>query len=127
MPHIVVEVTPGLAESLNFVPVFQEIHERIGKSGAADINDFKSRIHVTDQCLAGTDRDAEFVVAKLITTQPRTDTMRRGMAQIVHDSLRRAIESEPRPFWWQCCVLVESFDLADYIKTDSGRIPEPKP
>lgn len=121
MPHIIVEVTPGLAESINFVPVFLAIHQRISGVGEAALDDFKSRLHVADQCLAGADREAEFVVARLVTTRPRTKAMQQDMARVVHDILRDAIEAEPRPYWWQCCVLVETFDLADYIKTDSRR------
>jgi hypothetical protein len=41
------------------------------------------------------------------------------MAQVIHDVLRTAIESEQRPYWWQCCVLIETFDKPDYLKTDS--------
>lgn len=122
MPHIIVEVTAGLAESLNFVPVFHDIHQRISEAGWAVLSDFKSRVHVTDQCLAGADRDAEFVVARLVMTQRRTKLMQHDMARIVHDVIRDAIESEPRPYWWQCCVLIETFDPVDYLKTDSHSI-----
>lgn len=123
MPHIIVEVTPGLAESLNFVPVFHDIHRRISEAGEAVLADFKSRVHVTDQCLAGADRHAEFAVARLVMTQQRTKLMQHDMARIVHDVIRDAIESEPRPYWWQCCVLIETVDLADYLKTDSRFSP----
>jgi len=44
------------------------------------------------------------------------------MPHIVFESTPRlsaAIEAEPRPYWWQCCVLIEPFDKLDYLKTDS--------
>jgi hypothetical protein len=41
------------------------------------------------------------------------------MAQVVHDVLRAAIECERRPYWWQCCVLIEPFGKQDYLKTDT--------
>jgi hypothetical protein len=41
------------------------------------------------------------------------------MAAVIHDVLSRAVAAEPRPYWWQCCVLIEAFDKADYFKADS--------
>lgn len=119
MPHIVVEATSRLATTLDFASLLSDIHQRIADSGDAKLNDFKSRVHVTDRHLAGTDFDAEFLVARLITTNPRPKSTQRAMAQIIHDVMRDAIEREPRPYWWQCCVLIEPFEKADYLKTDS--------
>jgi hypothetical protein len=41
------------------------------------------------------------------------------MAVVIHDALRAAIEAAAPSYWWQCCVLFEPFDKADYLKTDS--------
>ena len=119
MPHIIVEATPRLSAALNFRTLFSLMHRRITESGHAELNDFKSRVHVTAHHLAGEDGEGEFVVARLATTNPRPKLTRRAMAQVIHDVLRRAIESERLPYWWQCCVLIETFDKQDYLKTDS--------
>jgi 5-carboxymethyl-2-hydroxymuconate isomerase len=119
MPHIVLETTPRLAAALDFVALFSVMHQRIAAAGYAALNDFKSRVHVTDRHLAGLDTDGEFVVVRLVTTNPRPKTTQRAMADMVHDALRDAIAKEPRPYWWQCCVLVEPFARGDYLKTDS--------
>jgi hypothetical protein len=37
----------------------------------------------------------------------------------LHDALRAAIEAAAPSYWWQCCVLFETFDKADHLKTDS--------
>jgi 5-carboxymethyl-2-hydroxymuconate isomerase len=119
MPHIVVETAPRFATILDFVALFSVIHQRIADSGHAALNDFKSRVHITDRHLAGREADGEFVVARLVTTNPRPRAMQRAIAEVIHDTLRDAIESEPRPFWWQCCVPIEPFDKEAYLKTDS--------
>lgn len=119
MPHIAIEVTPRLAGALDFVAVFSEMHQRIADSGTALLHDFKSRVHLTERHLAGDDRAAEFVIARLMTTNPRPKSEQQAMARIVHDVLRRAIEEEQKPYWWQCCVFIEPFEKADYLKTDS--------
>jgi 5-carboxymethyl-2-hydroxymuconate isomerase len=119
MPHIVIESTPRLFVAIDFVALFSAVHHRLAADGHAVLDDFKSRVHVTDRYLAGDDPDAEFVVARLVTTNPRPKTTQRAMAALIHDALRAAIEAEPRSYWWQCCVLIEPFDKADYLKTDS--------
>ena len=59
------------------------------------------------------------VVARLVTTNPRPKSTQQAMAQVVHDVLRTAIESEQRPYWWHRYVLIEPLDRQDYLKTDS--------
>jgi hypothetical protein len=76
-------------------------------------------ILVTDRHLAGADRDAEFVVAWLIATHPRTKEAERAMAALIHDRMSEAIAATAPPYWWQCCVLIEAIDGEDYFKTDS--------
>lgn len=119
MPHIIVEATPRLAADINFFQTFSAIHKRIAAEGYAELDDFKSRLLVTHAHLAGTDPDAEFVVARLVTTNPRPKDQQHAMAKIVHDMVRNAIEGKQRSYWWQCCVLIEPFEKQDYLKTNS--------
>ena len=125
MPHISVEVTPRLAEALDFPPLFAAIHRRLAEGGYAKAGDFKSRAHVTAAHLAGEDPEGEFLVARLITTNPRPTEAQHAMCTIVRDVFEAAITAAPRPYWWQCCVLNEPFLRADYFKVDSrgGRTP----
>jgi len=124
MPHIVVESTRRLSAAIDFAALFSAVHHRLAADGHAALDDFMSRVHVTDRHLAGDDPDAEFVVAQLVTTNPRPKEAQRAMAAVIHDALRAAIEAEPQPYWWQCCVLIEPFDKVDYLKTDSHGGPE---
>jgi hypothetical protein len=41
------------------------------------------------------------------------------MVALIHDARCAAIEAAAPSYWWQCCVLFEPFDTADYRKTDS--------
>ena len=122
MPHITIEATLALAEAIDFVPLFAAIHERLAAEGHGLRDDFKSRMLVARQHLAGVDRHAEFVVARLITTVPRPKTVQRDMARIIHDLLTEAIRSSAPACWWQCCVLNEPFEADDYFKTNSARL-----
>jgi 5-carboxymethyl-2-hydroxymuconate isomerase len=97
MPHIIVEATPRLGSSLDFEALFSAIHLRISESGHAELNDFKSRVHVTAYHLAGNDAEGEFIVARLVTTNPRPKSTQQAMVQVIHDMLRTAIESGSDP------------------------------
>ncbi len=119
MPHIIVETTPELGRSLDFQGLFGAIHRRIAASGHAKLTDFKSRVLVTEHHLAGGDANAQFLVARLVTTNPRPKSVQQAMAEVIHDAFRDAIASVPRAYWWQCCVLIEPFEKQDYLKTDS--------
>lgn len=119
MPHIIVETTPELGRSLDFQALFGAIHRRIAADGHAKLTDFKSRVLVTEHHLAGEDAKAQFLVARLVTTNPRPMPVQQAMAQVIHDAFRDAIASEPRAYWWQCCVLIEPFEKQGYLKTDS--------
>lgn len=119
MPHIVFESTSGLLSRLNFVQVMSTIHTDIAAAGHAQLGDFKSRVHACHATLAGIDPDAEFVIATLITTNPRPTGVQRQMAQIIHDTLVAAINAFDAKFWWQCCVFIESVERSSYLKTDS--------
>lgn len=119
MPHIIVEATPRLAADIDFLQTFSAIHKKIAAEGYAELDDFKSRLLVSETHLAGNDPVAEFIVARLVTTNPRPKEQQHAMAVIVHDMLHAAIEGKPRSYWWQCCVLIEPFEKQDYIKTNS--------
>ena len=121
MPHISVEATPRLAAALAFPVLFLDIHRRMEAGGFARAGDFKSRVLIAEAHLAGDDPDGEFLVARLMTTNPRPTEAQHAMCAIVRDVLTAAIETEPRPYWWQCCVLNEPFPRADYFKTDSKK------
>jgi hypothetical protein len=41
------------------------------------------------------------------------------MVAVIHDARCAAIEAAAPSYWWQCCVLFEPFDTADYLKTES--------
>ncbi|MGY2200620.1 5-carboxymethyl-2-hydroxymuconate Delta-isomerase [Pseudomonas gingeri] len=119
MPHIVVESTAGLLSRLDFVQIMHTIHIDLAATGHAQLGDFKSRVHACHAALAGNDPNAEFVIARLITTNPRPREVQRQMAQIIHDRLVAAINAFDSPFWWQCCVFIESAERSSYLKTDS--------
>lgn len=119
MPHIVVETTPDIGRSLDFQTLFLAIHRKIAAGGYAALADFKSRVLETDHHLAGEDASAQFLVVRLVTTNPRPKPIQLAMAQIIHDAFRDAIEREPRTYGWQCCVLIEPFEKQDYLKTSS--------
>lgn len=119
MPHIVVEATPRLAAALDFPELFGLIHRAIAAEGHARLEDFKSRVHVTQAHLAGVDPGGEFLLARLVITNPRPLETRQAMARVVHDTLRDAIAATEPGTWWQCCVLTEAFEKTAYLKTDS--------
>lgn len=121
MPHISVEATPRLAQALDFPVLFADIHARMEAGGYAKAGDFKSRVLTTTSHLAGQDADGEFLVARLMTTNPRPTEAQHAMCAIVRDVLTAAIEAAAPPYWWQCCVLNEPFPRADYFKTDSKK------
>ncbi len=119
MPHIVVEATSRLRAAIDFKDVFAKIHSQLSERSYARLQDLKSRVLSADLHLAGDDPDGEFLVVRLITTNPRPKETEQAMAQIVHDALREALIAASPPFWWQCCVLIETFDRQDYIRSDS--------
>jgi 5-carboxymethyl-2-hydroxymuconate isomerase len=119
MPHISVEATPRLAEALNFPALFRSIHRQLAGEGHGRLEDFKSRVVPVTAFAAGEDEAAEFLVARLVTTTPRPPEVQRAMAKVVHDVLAEAIAALSAAYWWQCCVLNEAHEPADYFKTDS--------
>ncbi|NVZ99399.1 5-carboxymethyl-2-hydroxymuconate Delta-isomerase [Pseudomonas gingeri] len=119
MPHIVFESTAGLLSRLDFVQIMSTIHTDIAATGHARLGDFKSRVYACHATLAGADPQAEFVIARLITTNPRPREVQQQMAQIIHDRLVAAINAFDSRSWWQCCVFIESVERSSYLKTDS--------
>ncbi|MFC4761861.1 hypothetical protein [Dyella koreensis] len=119
MPHIIIEVTPGLAHIVDVDTTLCVIHATLADEGLAEMDDLKSRVHLCPMKLAGDDAGAEFIVAHLITTNDRPLSSLRRMGDIIHGALVRAIERHEMPFWWQCCVLLEPTSKSKYLKTDS--------
>ncbi|ANH72530.1 hypothetical protein K6V72_07700 [Ralstonia insidiosa] len=119
MPHIVIEATEPLARRLDFPALLQTIHRQLADSGSARLHDLKSRVHITNTFLAGDDAQAQFIVARLVLTNPRSAELQHSMALVIHNVLRDAIAADAPPGWWQCCVLVETLERALYQKTDS--------
>ena len=98
MPHISVEATPRLASSLDFKTLFAVIHRRLASDGHGALDDFKSRVLLTATHLAGEDPAGEFIVARLVTHNPRPREVQLAMALAVHDVLTTAVAAEPRPY-----------------------------
>ncbi|MEV8470183.1 hypothetical protein [Ralstonia sp. UNC404CL21Col] len=120
MPHIVIEATEPLARRLDFPALLRTIHQQLADSGSARLSDLKSRVHIAGTFLSGDNAQAQFVVARLVLTNPRPAQMQRDMAATIHDVLRDAIAARADAgAWWQCCVLVETLDRTLYQKTDS--------
>jgi 5-carboxymethyl-2-hydroxymuconate isomerase len=119
MPHIVFEATRELSQRLNFDAVLSGIHRQLAELGYARMEDLKSRVYVSDTSLAGEDPRAQYVVARLTTTNPRPPEVQREMGQVIHEHVVRAIEERKPDFWWQCCVLIEAIDRSNYVKADS--------
>jgi 5-carboxymethyl-2-hydroxymuconate isomerase len=119
LPHIVFETTSHFARTLPFDLLMLDIHRHIAELGHARLNDFKSRVVFSEQSMAGDQLDAEFIVIRLIMTNPRPHDTQREMALIIHDLVCRAIDALHTQVWWQCCVFIENFDRHNYIKTDS--------
>lgn len=97
----------------------QQIHGDLAQYGYARLGDLKSRVHLLANSLSGEDAGGEFVVIRLITTNPRPVEERHAMAQVIHDWVCNAIRELRPSFWWQCCVLIDTFERSDYLKTDS--------
>lgn len=123
MPHIVFEATPFIGRRLDFQALALPLHRRLDQLGYARLDDLKSRLHVGDAALAGADPDAEFLVARLLLTNPRSDDMKRAMAREIHDAMCAAVRPLAGTRWWQCCVLTETHDKTLYQKTDSHAAP----
>lgn len=123
MPHLVIEVTRGLLAAPDsaacLLPAVQEIHDQFARLGYARLDDMKSRVVIVDAALAGADPQAQFVVATLSMTQPRTDAMQRAMGTLLHARLQRHIEERRPGCWWQCCVFFRNVGSDAYLKSQS--------
>ncbi|WP_109483872.1 hypothetical protein [Paraburkholderia sp. C35] len=119
MPHIIIEATSRLHQEIDLPSLMLAMHRELADAGYAQLDDLKSRLHVCNVSLAGADPAAEFVVARLLTTNPRPEESLAKMARIIHDTLHDAITAKPRAFWWQCCVVVDPHERSRYLKTDS--------
>lgn len=119
MPNIIIEATPRIAKALEFTELFATIHRNTVAGGHALISHMKSRLHVTDQYLMGDEKDGEFVFATLLIKSARSKSQQQAMAKIIRNVLLPAIEEANPPFWWNFCVSIQTFDIEDYLKTDS--------
>jgi 5-carboxymethyl-2-hydroxymuconate isomerase len=98
MPHIIIEATPRLAAELDFGELLRAVHRELTRAGHTRCEDLKSRVHITDAALTGEDMSGQFLVARLLTTNPRPACARSAMAQIIHDCLRRVVQQKARPY-----------------------------
>lgn len=123
MPHLLIEVTPGLLaapdSAASLLPAIQDIHGQFARLGYARLDDMKSRVLIVDAALAGADPQAQFIVATLSMTQPRTDAMQRAMGTLLHARLQRHIEERHPDCRWQCCVFFRNVGSDAYIKSQS--------
>lgn len=119
MPHLVIETTPMLGELLEFPVLLQAAHHALAATGDARLEDFKSRVYKTDSALAGDDPMAQFIIIRLITTNPRSAAVEHRMAGTVHAVFNAAITQIELQTSWQCCVLIERIAQGDYVKSSN--------
>ena len=121
MPHLVIETTPTLGALLDFPALLQALHFALAANGDARLEDLKSRVHKTGIALAGSDPQAQFIVIRLITTNPRSPAAEHRMMATLHAVFNDAVVQLGLKTSWQCCVLIERIAHGDYLK--SGNRP----
>jgi hypothetical protein len=97
-------LTPRASATQDFRALFANIHRPLSGDGDGKLEGFKTQLP-----LAGDDPVGEFLVARLVTTKPRPRDVQHAMAQTCTEMLTAAIETELRPYWWQCRVLNKPF------------------
>src|ERR1700712_5732592 len=107
MPHITIEATQPLIEHVDVNGMQRELHAELSNKGLAVLSDLKSRVHVAHAHLAGMDSTAQFLVARLSTTNPRPSEELEEMGAIVLATMRKFVEATKPSAWWQCCVFIE--------------------
>jgi 5-carboxymethyl-2-hydroxymuconate isomerase len=117
MPHLVIETTPTLGGLLDFPMVLQALHLALAASGDARLEDLKSRVHKTEIALAGNDPHAQFIVIRLMTTNPRPLAVEHRMVATIHAAFNDAVAQLELETSWQCCVLIERIAIGDYLKS----------
>lgn len=119
MPHLVIETTPTLGDLLDFPVLLQTVHHALAATGDARLEDCKSRVRKTDSALAGDDPRAQFIIIRLITTNPRAAAVERRMVETVHAEFNAAVTQLELKASWQCCVLIERIAQGDYLKSSN--------
>ncbi|MDB5771128.1 MAG: 5-carboxymethyl-2-hydroxymuconate isomerase family protein [Burkholderia sp.] len=118
MPHITVEVPAPLARKIEWRKCFLQMHQTLSAHGYGRLEDFKSRVIVTDEWLvADKDPSATFIFATLQTMNPRSSEVLRAMAKVVHERLEHEAKNVAGNDWVQCCVKVENTPAEDYFKS----------
>jgi 5-carboxymethyl-2-hydroxymuconate isomerase len=122
MPHIVVEVTRGLALA---APLLPTLHRAFADKGYTPIENMKSRVQIVDEALAGegsadSGAGSQFAVAWLTTNNVRTREVERAMTDIVQSELERWAEIARDELsvceWVQVCVMFRYVPLENYRK-----------
>lgn len=125
MPHIAIEVTRALAAAAPLLPALRRIHQAFADKGYTPIENIKSRVHVVDEALAGSDLSdqgsgTQFAVAWLTTNNVRNRETERAMTDIVQSELDCWAESArgalAASVWLQVCVMFRFVPLEDYRK-----------
>ncbi|MBY0466330.1 MAG: hypothetical protein K2W33_15435 [Burkholderiales bacterium] len=116
MPHLRIEVSAALSQTLNWKALANEIHHGIAQRGWASLNDLKTRVVVCAEDLAGDDLLAQQLVATLITTNPRPPDVLQAMQALVLAEMEKAVSALHPTQWVQCCVFLQATPKSDYMK-----------
>ena len=118
MPHITVEVPASLAKKIDWRTCFLDIHKTLDAQNYGRLEDFKSRVLVSEEWLvADQNSSATFIFATLQTMNARPPEMLRAMGKIVHERLEQEAKVAAGSDWVQCLVKVENTPAEDYFKS----------
>ena len=100
MPHITVEVPASLAKKIDWRTCFLDIHKTLDAQNYGRLEDFKSRVLVSEEWLvADQNSSATFIFATLQTMNARPPEMLRAMGKIVHERLEQEAKAAAGSDW----------------------------
>ncbi|MDH3692003.1 MAG: hypothetical protein OEU36_21395 [Gammaproteobacteria bacterium] len=123
MPHITLEYSSNITQTVNFEDLFSDFHRTLAEVGGVRINNCKSRGIRRDVFLVGEgDPKAAFVHVDVLLVEGRSQQWMQRVGQPMLQSVEQAFEESKRNLQLQITVHFRDLKRERYFKYPSGTL-----
>ncbi len=123
MPHLRLEYTRNCRPDMDFIKLFQRLHQVLSQIGGIHIDNCKSRAYPLDTFLVGQHpRSAAFVHLEVKILEGRTEEVKRAIGEGLLEQLRQTFLPAPEGLELQLTVALGELQRRLYFKEPPGTL-----
>ena len=121
MPHLFLDYSPNMSGDIDPKAMLLDIHEILAGNGIFRLEDFKTRITVSTDCVIGNGkRDQAFIMLEIRTFDGKDRKQKNAILELALETMKRHCAGAMATRHTDISALVSEIDRNSYVRARSG-------